>query len=96
MKRAQDDAKAAREAAEAAQKAGAEAEHLQGEIDALKKKLSMAAPAVAEFKAAFERVQREFSAMLDTLDRIDDEETKAKLRAACAAVLAGFKERMQE
>ena len=96
MKKAQDDAKAARDAAEKAQKAEAEAVRLQRDVEALKKQLSMAAPAVAEFKAAFERVQREFSAMLETLDKIQDGETKGKLRAACAAVLDGFMGRVKE
>lgn len=95
-KKAQDDAKAARDAAEKAQKAEAEAERLRGDIEALRKQLSMAAPEVAEFKAAFERVQREFSAMLETLDKIQDGETKGKLRAACAAVLDGFMGRVKE
>ena len=55
----------------------------------------VAAPEVAEFKAAFERVQREFSAMLETLDKIQDGETKGKLRAACSAVLDGFMRRVK-
>jgi len=96
IKKAQDDAKAARDAAEKAQKAEAEAERLRGDIEALRKQLSMAAPEVAEFKAAFERVQREFSTMLETLDKIQDGETKGKLRAACAAVLDGFMGRVKE
>lgn len=86
----------AEEKVAAAQKDGAEAEELRGQIEGLKKQLAMAAPEVAEFKAAFERVQREFSAMLETLDRIQDEDTKGKLRTACAAVLDGFMGRVKE
>ena len=96
MQKAQADAKDAREAVQKAQQAEAEAERLRGDIEALRKQLSMAAPEVAEFKAAFERVQREFSAMLETLDKIQDGETKGKLRAACAAVLDGFMGRVKE
>ena len=96
MQKAQADAKDAREAAAKAQQAEVEAERLRGDIEALRKQLSMAAPEVAEFKAAFERVQREFSAMLETLDRIQDGEIKGKLRAACVAVLDDFAGRVKE
>lgn len=100
LRTAQDDIRKAkedaREAVQKAQQAEAEAERLRGDIEALRKQLSMAAPEVAEFKAAFERVQREFSAMLETLDKIQDGETKGKLRAACAAVLDGFMGRVKE
>lgn len=96
IRKAKADAKDAREAVQKAQQAEAEAERLRGDIEALRKQLSMAAPEVAEFKAAFERVQREFSAMLETLDKIQDGETKGKLRAACAAVLDGFMGRVKE
>ena len=95
IRKAKADAQDAREAVQKAQQAEAEAERLRGDIEALRKQLSMAAPEVAEFKAAFERVQREFSAMLETLDRIHDGETKGKLRAACAAVLDGFMGRVK-
>ena len=96
IRKAKADAKDAREAVQKAQQAEAEAERLRIDLDALRKQLSMAAPEVAEFKAAFERVQREFSAMLETLDKIQDGETKGKLRAACAAVLDGFMGRVKE
>ena len=96
IRKAKADARDAREAVQKAQQAEAEAERLRGDIEALRKQISMAAPEVAEFKAAFERVQREFSAMLETLDKIQDGETKGKLRAACAAVLDGFMGRVKE
>lgn len=96
IRKAKADAQDAREAVQKAQQAEAEAERLRGDIEALRKQLSMAAPEVAEFKGAFERVQREFSAMMETLDRIQDGETKGKLRAACAAVLDGFMGRVRE
>lgn len=86
----------AEEKAAAAQKDGAEAETLRGQIDELKKKLALAAPTVAEFKAAFDRAQDELVHMTDALHRIEDEEIKGKLRAACAAVLDGFSERVKE
>lgn len=96
IRKAKADAMDAREAVQKAQQAEAEAERLRGDIETLRKQLSVAAPEVAEFKAAFERVQREFSAMLETLDKIQDGETKGKLRAACAAVLDGFMGRVKE
>lgn len=96
MQKAQADAKDAREAAAKAQQAGAEAERLRGDIEVLRKQLSMAAPEVAEFKAAFDRAQDELVHMTDALHRIQDEETKGKLRKACAAMLDGFMGRVKE
>lgn len=96
MQKAQADAKDAREAAAKAQQAGAEAERLRGEIEVLRKQLSMAAPAVAEFKAAFDRAQDELVIMTGALHRIQDEETRGKLRKACAAMLDGFMGRVKE
>ena len=95
IRKAKEDARDAREAVQKAQQAEAEAEKLRGQIGELKKQLALAAPEVAEFKAAFERVQREFSAMLETLEKIQDGETRGKLRAACAAVLDGFAGRVK-
>lgn len=96
MQKAQADAKDAREAAAKAQQAGAEAERLRGDIEVLRKQLSMAAPEVAEFKAAFDRAQDELVHMTDALHRIQDEETRGKLRKACAAMLDGFMGRVTE
>ncbi|MDY6444174.1 MAG: DUF3102 domain-containing protein [Bacteroidales bacterium] len=96
MQKAQADAKDAREAAAKAQQAGAEAERLRGDIEVLRKQLSMAAPEVAEFKAAFDRAQDELVHMTDALHRIQDEETRGKLRKACAAMLDGFMGRVKE
>lgn len=96
MQKAQADAKDAREAAAKAQQAGAEAERLRGDIEVLRKQLSMAAPEVAEFKAAFDRAQDELVHMTDALHRIEDEEIKGKLRKACAAMLDGFMGRVKE
>lgn len=86
----------AEEKAAAAQKDGAEAETLRGQIEELKKKLALAAPEVAEFKAAFDRAQDELVHMTDALHRIEDEEIKGKLRRACAAMLDGFAGRVKE
>ena len=96
MQKAQADAKDAREAAAKAQKAEAEAQRLQRDVEALRKQLSMAEPAVAEFKAAFDRAQDEIVHMTDALHRIEDEEIKGKLRKACAAMLDGFMGRVKE
>lgn len=96
MQKAQTDAKDAREAAAKAQQAEAEAQRLQRDVEALRKQLSMAAPEVAEFKAAFDRAQDELVHMTDALHRIEDEEIKSKLRKACAAMLDGFMGRVKE
>ena len=96
MQKAQADAKDAREAAAKAQQAEAEAQRLQRDVEALRKQLSMAAPEVAEFKAAFDRAQDELVHMTDALHRIEDEEIKGKLRKACAAMLDGFMGRVKE
>lgn len=96
MQKAQADAKAARDAADKAQKAEAEAVRLQRDVEVLKKQLSMAAPAVAEFKAAFDRAQDELVHMTDALHRIEDEEIKGKLRMACTVMLDGFAGRVKE
>lgn len=89
LRSAQDDAKKA-------QNAEAEAVRLQRDVEVLKKQLSMAAPAVAEFKAAFDRAQEELVHMTDALHRIEDEEIKGKLRTACAVMLDGFAGRVKE
>ncbi len=96
MKKAQAEAKDAREAAAKAQQAGAEAERLRGDIEALRKQLAMAAPEVAEFKAAFDRAQDELVHMNDALHEIGDEEIKGKLLKASIAMLEGFLERVKE
>lgn len=96
IRKAKADAKDAREAVQKAQQAEVEAERLRGDIEALRKQLSMAAPEVAEFKAAFDRAQDELVHMNDALHRIEDEEIKGKLRKACAAMLDGFMGRVKE
>lgn len=96
IRKAKEDAKDAREAVQKAQQAEAEAERLRGDIEALRKQLSMAAPEVAEFKAAFDRAQDELVHMTDALHRIEDEEIKGKLRKASLAMLDGFSERVKE
>ena len=96
MQKAQTDAKDAREAAAKAQQGEAEAQRLRGDIEVLRKQLSMAAPEVAEFKAAFDRAQDELVHMTDALHRIEDEEIRGKLRKACTAMLDGFMGRVTE
>ena len=96
MQKAKDDAREAREAEQKALQAGAEAERLRIDLDALKKQLSMAAPEVAAFKAAFDRAQDELVHMNDALHRIEDEEIKGKLRKASLALLDGISERVKE
>lgn len=96
MQKAQADAKDAREAAAKAQQAEAEAQRLQRDVEALRKQLSMAAPEVAEFKAAFDRAQDELGHMNIALHEIGDEEIKGKLLKASIAMLEGFLERVKE
>ena len=96
IRKAKADAGDAREAVQKAQQAEAEAERLRGDIEALRKQLSMAAPEVAEFKAAFDRAQDELVHMNDALHRIEDEEIKGKLRKASLALLDGISERVKE
>ena len=84
----------AEEKAAAAKKDGAEAEALRGEIEGLKKQLALAAPEVADFKAAFGRAQEELNHMLDALARIGDEETRGKLRKAGLAMMEAYAGRL--
>lgn len=86
--------KEAEEKAKAAQKDGAEAEALRGQIDGLKKQLALAAPEVADFKAAFGRAQEELNHMQDALARIEDEETRGKLKKAGLAMLEIYSGRL--
>ena len=78
----------------AAQKDGAEAEALRGQIDGLKKQLALAAPEVADFKAAFGRAQEELNHMLDAIDRIGDEGTRGKLKKAGLAMMEAYAGRL--
>ena len=84
----------AEEKAAAAKKDGAEAEALRGEIDGLRKQLALAAPEVADFKAAFGRAQEELNHMLDAIDRIGDEETRGKLKKAGLAMMEAYAGRL--
>ena len=84
----------AEEKAAAAKKDSAEAEALRGEIDGLRKQLALAAPEVADFKAAFGRAQEELNHMLDAIDRIGEEETRAKLKKAGLAMMEAYAGRL--
>ena len=84
----------AEEKAAAAKKDSAEAEALRGEIDGLRKQLALAAPEVADFKAAFGRAQEELNHMLDAIDRIGDEETRGKLKKAGLAMMEAYAGRL--
>lgn len=84
----------AEEKAAAAKKDSAEAEALRGDIEALRKQLAMAAPEVADFKAAFGRAQEELNHMLDAIARIGDEETRGKLRKAGLAMMEAYAGRL--
>lgn len=63
---------------------------LEARIKSLEAQLTMAAPEVAAFKAAFDRVQREFNAMVEALRAVNDEQTRTKLQGAVAAMVANF------
>ena len=71
-------------------KAQADRAPLEARIKSLEAQLTMAAPEVAAFKAAFDRVQREFNAMVEALRAVNDEETRTKLQGAVAAMVANF------
>ena len=55
------------------------------------KQMKLAAPGVAEFSAAFTRVQQELAAMEAALGKVTDEAVAAKLRTAANAVLDKFR-----
>lgn len=82
--------------ADAAEKSGQDAERLQRDVETLKKQLTLAAPAVKDFSAAFDRAQDELSHMNTALHEIGDEEIKGKLLKASIAMLEGFLERVKE
>ena len=88
--------KEAQAKAAAAEKAGADSAVLSEQVETLKKQLALAAPEVADFKAAFDRAQDELVHMNKALHEIRDEEIREKLRKACSAMLAGFQERVME
>lgn len=71
-------------------KAEADRAPLEARIKSLEAQLTMAAPEVAAFKAAFDRVQREFNAMVEALRAVNDEQTRIKLQGAVAAMVANF------
>lgn len=71
-------------------KAQADRAPLEARIKSLEAQLTMAAPEVAAFKAAFDRVQREFQAMVEALRAVNDEQTRTKLQGAVAAMVANF------
>ena len=79
-----------------AEKSGRETAGLERQIDTLKKQLALAAPSVADFKAAFDRAQDELVHMERALREVQDEEIKEKLKKASLAMLAGFQERVSE
>lgn len=78
-----------------AEKAGADSETLQKQVETLKKQLALAAPEVAEFKAAFDRAQDELGHVTTALHQIQDTEIKEKLRKASLAMLDGVMERVK-
>lgn len=82
--------------ADASERSGQETEQLRRQIDTLQKQLTLSAPEVKEFEAAFDRAQDELVHMNDALHKIGNEELREKLRKACAAMLDGFRERVQE
>ncbi len=74
----------------AAQTAGEDSEKLKAQVKALEGKLALAAPEVAEFKAAFDRAQAELVTMLKALRKVQDEALKAKLTGAVRTMLSNF------
>ena len=85
--------KEAQAKAAAAEKAGADSAALQQQVGILKKQLTLAAPEVAAFKAAFDRAQDELVHAEKALREIRDDEIKEKLRRAMLNLLDGVRER---
>lgn len=79
LKNAQDGAATIKARAEAA---------AQAEVEDLKKKLAVAAPEVAAFQVRYDAVQREFAAMVETVDKLTKEgrEKAQGLKAALQAL----------
>lgn len=75
---------------EAETKAADGAAPYKEQIRALEGRLAAASPEVAEFKAAFDRAQKELTAMLDALHKVQDGDLRAKLSGAARAVLGRF------
>lgn len=67
---------------------------LEEEIKALQARISMAAPEVAAFQAAFQRVQQEFNQMLEAMGKAP-EESRDKLRRAVNTLVDSFCQRME-
>lgn len=67
---------------------------LEEEIKALQARISMAAPEVAAFQAAFQRVQQEFNQMLEAMGKAPAE-SREKLRRAVNAMVDSFCQRVE-
>ena len=67
---------------------------LEEEIKALQARISMAAPEVAAFQAAFQRVQQEFNQMLEATGKAP-EESRDKLRRAVNTLVDSFCQRVE-
>ena len=78
----------------AAAPAAEEKTKLEEEIKALQARISMAAPEVAAFQAAFQRVQQEFNQMLEAMGKAPAE-SREKLRRAVNAMVDSFCQRVE-
>ena len=78
----------------AAASAAEEKTKLEEEIKALQARISMAAPEVAAFQAAFQRVQQEFNQMLEAMGKAPAE-SREKLRRAVNAMMDSFCQRVE-
>lgn len=67
---------------------------LEEEIKALQARISMAAPEVAAFQAAFQRVQQEFNQMMEAMGKAPAE-SREKLRRAVNAMVDSFCQRVE-
>ncbi|MGM9542564.1 MAG: hypothetical protein ACI3VD_07805 [Candidatus Limivicinus sp.] len=67
---------------------------LEEQIKALQARISMAAPEVAAFQAAFQRVQQEFNQMLEAMGKAP-EESRDKLRRAVNTLVDSFCQRVE-
>lgn len=78
----------------AAAPAAEEKAKLEEEIKALQARISMAAPEVAAFQAAFQRVQQEFNQMLEAMGKAPAE-SREKLRLAVNSMVDSFCQRVE-
>lgn len=69
-------------------------EDVQKELEELRNKAGQVTEDVAKFKALFDILVKNFSSLLEALERIQDVDTKEKYRTAVEALIGKMKERL--